>query len=645
MNSWLRALFCLLCCLWVTIGYSDPKIRRQAAMLRPDESARLVFVPPARGYSSYCSGIRCVGIPSKQTLWEFRLPVGLSSCWNYPQWADGDVLWYAGGDNRRSQLLRINGTTGKLRWRVDLPKTKARSGPPDLQTLFLKDVVAVEDRTGAFLFFRWSDGKALRPLRLARYKSRTPPARVENKRLICTNSAKEEISLDYRAWLDTSKGNPVSTEIKRIQSLRDRGKNAQAISAIDALVERVPYQPDLWALRSSVYRQAGDMQSADWSQTLAMIFNKHQGAVQDEEFVQRTGLIGVYALGSHVSLPIRWKRFVTVSDSHGNWMGLDLYRWKFVRLGRSRQSVALGGFRPWKDNPEHGFSMSVGGTPHRELQEYYFPGYLNGISYTYEQHTVRPRSDDGTKIYLFARSRVDGKYRGITEANVGGDECVERFIESPFLKAHDGGHPGFAYTSAGLVAFGKGGIFTVGKDFLPTGYALKLPQNNDPKAPQHIWRMRATRTTWGCLLANENGDHFLHVYDRKTGELLRQAKLARPRVWYSSTHFEMLSHGYVQFNGNMVFLPASKGKGVFRFGPNNKRIQTVTRAEVPHGNNEWFSKPVIHRNHLYVTLKDYGTLLVFDTSVFHQVASKGDSPRDELEKGEKLRNKRFQARP
>lgn len=519
---------------------------------------------------------------------------------NEPFWFGDDVAFVSGGPASRSEVVRLDGAKGQVKWRFLLPRGVYAPGGDQLPgNAYPPDNWTALGPCGEFLLAVGGEGSLylLDPAtgRLAAKASSatthlTFPRLADGRLVVAGIDGLRSHSLDVLL----GRRAPREREIVLAQAnaLAALGRPADALAHARELCDANPEDAPAWEL-AAAYARAADRPDDEVATRCRVL--ELTGRDQDPVLRQRWGLLRRIATGHDLTAPARLLGdTLYLGTCSGGWRGIDTHSLEVVErrdlpaaLALTTLSSSLQGFfsdresRPLASFAEDPPEPVLPGVP----REWYVASGYDGRPVRWQGRRYRPLGGGKVRVLDGATVReYASPLKGITSWNI-------------------------ALTPDGPVGYGAGGVYELDDHLCPAKpliEARRLGGGSDGE----VYLLAAAGPT--LAVACWAGDEMeLQVWSRdgKT-RLRRQAVLPFRPGRYEHCRLLPLAGGYLLTGADLTWLPAAEGPSWhFSFGPQPGRA--LPRLRFAHAS--FFGEPVVAGNHLFVPCRD-GALYVFDVS-------------------------------
>jgi hypothetical protein len=561
--------------------------------ISPDERRMLRVTRSTRGGVSTVLAAR----PLKDTVkpWKYEHP---DDTFNEPFWLDDDVVALCGAPGFKAQVVRLDGATGKLKWRFALPRGAYVAGmdqlsdgayPPRTWSAVGKcgDYLLAVGSEGALYFLDPATGKLL--------GKATPgtshlafPRLVDGALVVSSIQGIRAIPLDVllRRRADGER----EVTLLEARCLKALGKTQEALARLRELLKLDPESVEGWLLRAELARRAKlpEEEVAARCRRLELT-----GEEVSPDLRARWGLLKRVATHNDITNNLRRLGDVVCAATYGGWFyGIDV---------RSLEVVV-----------KKEFPAAFMGIRRSETLKGYFTDreYRDVAEQTDDGPQLAPRppgdratGNDGHVV------RWRGKfYRPLAGGNV-------RVLDGKTTTEHKTPLEGIKQwqihvSPSGVLGYGHGGVYALDEHLCPVRKLIG-GRGRDADSPFDVSLLASDSRTVG-LLAWHRGEYTLQVWTRDGKKKLReQVVLPQGYLHGGAGRLVPLAGGYLLSGCELVWIPPSPGVPVWRFGFEEEPGTSLPK--IPFAHTTLFGWPLVCDNLLFVTCRD-GGIYVFDVT-------------------------------
>ena len=536
--------------------------------------------------------IQNVSQDGKTRNWEY-FHGGYST--NDPLWHQGDVIALNGDRDTKSEVVRLQGATGKVVWRFPLPKGAWRSTYWEHRRgayphVILDSLVPLGNRVmaiggeGALYFLDWATGKLQVRANLGR-EHFLPPILVGDSLIICTTDDLRAVPLklilgqeqdDERAWA-----------VLAAQCLAKTGQLPQAYKALEQILREFPECRQAWKAKGELCR----MDNRPWEEVEARCrLLELTGQQADPYLREKFGLAKRLPTGQNLRTDlVRFQDALFFGSEAGFIFELDTRSLEII--DHQEQPAAVLGLTPTGK-----LKAYLDDRTNADVAE--FPGERE-IKQISARHQGAAVSDPPVRWRGKNYVPLRGGHIQLLTAN-GPEETKTTLSGITNWRIHLG--------PAGPLGYGGGGVFALDEKLCPTTHLVKFvpfANQKDPPSPQ--W-FSSDPTTFAYVMEDDEAGG--HIYVRSL-----DGKKERPGVLYrgpvrggrgDKSRLIPTGMGYLFFGQELVWAPAAPGAQPWRFAVGDP-APSLFRAEEAF----YFQAAALAGSHLFVAASD-GAIYVFN---------------------------------
>lgn len=563
-------------------------------MMSPDES-RILSHTKTQAPDNVTSFVRCLSLDGEKALWEYSRP-GYSA--NPARWLDDDVVWLSGTVHSNAEVARLDGKTGKPRWRYRLPRGAYEPGRESPGDLYDHDGLAwsalgeVAGRVMAVgsegkLFFL--DRETGRPEAVA-WPAKTyvgRPAVVGDGLVVATGRRIRSIA---PAWLfDRPELNETRVLLLRARCLANLGRADEAWEEIARLLDREPLLAEAWRQRADLARA---LDRPQYEVAARCRYLELSGEVTSAALRERYGLLKRIPLGSEAyTQPVLLDGTLYLGTRVGDLVAVDTA--SLTVIARRRDPATLRNLRPYggvraygTDRKYHDFAhLAAWRAEPLDAPKAWFEGPDYGeATVLYREQYYRPLRGGNVRV-------LNG--RAVAEHATAVESIGDWTINVG---------PG------GPIGYGSGGVLALDGNLCPTCWLVR-PELPGRRKKVHV-RLAVAGRVSVALAATNYERSVLQIWSRDGRTMLRQVEAdVMGRTHPLPPKLVPLRGGYLLATTELVWASADPDGPVWRFG-----VPEAERAGRSDHLREYYTVPVVTGDHVFVGCRD-GGLYVFDTAV------------------------------
>jgi outer membrane protein assembly factor BamB len=561
--------------------------------LAPDEKSVLRLSTTWVG-QRYGRTIHLIRPDRKTQAWEY-FHGGYS--YNDPFWHKEDVIALNGDRDTKSEVVRLQGETGKIVWRFGLPRGAWRSTHWEHRHgayphLFQDAIALLGNRLlaiggeGALYFLDPATGKLEAKASLGGEHFLFPTL-VGDQLIVCTSD--ELRSVPLRMVLGQSSPDERDLAVLAAECLAKTGQIPQAFKELDAVLHDFPEFQPAWAARVDLCR----LDKRSWQEVEARcrvleLTGKETDPVLHEKF----GLVKRIATGQNLRTSlVRLQDSLFFGTEAGFVFELDTRSLDIVE--KKEQPAAVLSLTPTGKLKAHFDDRSAG-----DVAE--FPGE-SAIKRIADRHNgalggevpVRWRG----KQYLALKG---GHVRVISP----------RGEEEHRTKLEGVTHWNIHFGPAGPLGYGGGGVFALDDNLCPIRHLVKLEPWERQKGPRSPTWLASDRTTFAYGLADGEAGGEIHVRSLDGKKALKAVNYrgAVRRSRGESVRLSSCGDGYLFAGQELVWAPATDVGHPWRFSVGDFEPDVRKAEDAFH-----FYTAVSAGPHTFATASD-GAVYVFDVA-------------------------------
>lgn len=569
-------------------GATKPMDVLQAKRLAPDEKRRLVI---SKSLDGTVLDAKPLGVANP---WSYVYPGNL---WNEPFW-DGEDLMSLNGDNYgHGEVVRLDGETGKVKWRHVLPRgtycvsrDQLNNGsyqyPWDAIRRVGKNILAIGGEATLY-FLNADDGKL--KARITPVTSHITRPQVIDDALIVADQ-QELRAIPLGIIFDREPGNEIDILILQAQCYHALSQSKQALQLLDEMLDQIPEIPEAWRVRAEICKALKQPENEIASHLKYLALTKQNTT---EELRNRWGLIQRIPLDTNVISNLKQVNdTIYLGTSTGKFLALSTKTLDILEE-KPFPNAVLRVEKKSEIRPVHGYGKKAPS----EFVENNDEGAPDGW-----------RMIQGREGFVV---RWKGKrYRTIKGGQVEILEAgkVQKFTTT--LK--DVGTWRIHVSPYGPLGMGAGGVYELDDNLCPAKVLIDLSSRPNARLQRHVWSL-ADNATSICVLFSNYGEPEIQVWTRDGKRLIHKIELNRPVKETGSRGPVMtMGNGFLYCASELIWLPTSAKKKSWRFGVGNEPGRSIPK--IYYQGSNWYGEPIVHNNFLFVPCRD-GGLYVFDVAL------------------------------
>jgi outer membrane protein assembly factor BamB len=562
--------------------------------LSPDERKVLrVHIHQSPGKVSKL--IECSPLGVDKPLWAFEHP---SYCTNDPFWHGKDVFALVGPPDGKAEVVRLDGETGKPRWRFAMPRGAYWPGSSQAMESSYptrdwsaigfvgKHLVAIGGE-GTLYFLDPDSGKLAGTYAGATHHRMFPQLVAGNVVVVAPRSMR---SIPLGMILARPADSEVDALLLEARVLAAQNKPRLALERIDRVLDFDAHAADAWLQRAEVLKTLEHVTEEIAARCRWMNLLKKE---TDAEMRQRFGLIKLIPTGHDISAYLAQAGDVIYAGTlAGSLYAIDTRSLEiierrehptgFTQLRIESRLLANGEDRADGELPQ------VNQGPPTNVPKEWYENYTG-----YDGPTVRRGN-------AFYRPVADGAVRILRDGKV----TVHK-SQVPGIK-----HWRITFTADGPLGHGTRGVYELDDNLCPKRLLIDLGKERSSPSAYEVYHLAADGQTI-ALVTGAWQTPVVQIWTRDGEKMLREVAVQVP---IEGTHAETnrltpVNGGYLYSGSELIWCAGGKDGPLWRFGVGTQPGRAL--PPVRYLRTSLYGFPIIAHDRLFISCRD-GGIYIFD---------------------------------